>query len=126
VYGLLLLLPNVRNDRYYGLIEVEVEFNGSDVGVSTANARRSVGRLGSVDESVAVAVRRRRPWGQVRLAQVVYEERNRGSGRRYRMRITITFATTVRRAQTSRAKRGQVSRTDSHYYHSTTQSKAGK
>jgi len=44
----LLLFANVRNDSYYGLIEVEVEveveFNGSDVGVSTASARGSVGR----------------------------------------------------------------------------------
>lgn len=46
VYRLLLLFANVRNDSYNGLIEVEVEveFNGSDVGVSTASARRSVGR----------------------------------------------------------------------------------
>jgi hypothetical protein len=47
VYQLLLSLANARNDSYYGLIEVEVEveFNGSDVGVSTASARRSVGRM---------------------------------------------------------------------------------
>lgn len=48
VYRLLLLFANVRNDSYNGLIEVEVEVevesNGSDVGVSTASARRSVGR----------------------------------------------------------------------------------
>lgn len=46
VYRLLLLFANVRNNSYNGLIEVEVEveFNGSDVGVSTASARRSVGR----------------------------------------------------------------------------------
>lgn len=47
VCQLLLSLTNARNDSYYGLIEVEVEveFNGSDVGVSTASARRSVGRM---------------------------------------------------------------------------------
>ena len=64
----------------YGLIEVEVEveveFNGSDVGVSTACQRRKIGWSvgGWVDESVAGS-------RGVRLAQVVYEERNRSSGR---------------------------------------------
>lgn len=76
IYRLLLLFANVRNDSYYGLIEVEVEFNGSDVGVSTACQRRKVGWSvgGWVDESVAGS-------RGVRLAQVVYEERNRSSGR---------------------------------------------
>jgi hypothetical protein len=94
---------------YYGLIEVEVEveFNGSDVGVSTACQRRkidwSVG--GWVDESVAGS-------RGVRLAQVVYEERNRSSGRQHRIRITITFAIAVRRAH--KQSETQPSQQDSH------------
>lgn len=109
VYRLLLLFANVRNDSYNGLIEVEVEveFNGSDVGVSTASARRSVGRSvgGWVDESVAGS-------RGVRLAQVVYEERNRSSGRQHRIRITITFAIAVRRAH--KQSETQPSQQDSH------------
>lgn len=114
VYRLLLLLANVRNDSYYGLIEVEVEVNGSDVGVSTERCqRKKVGRM--VDESLAVAVavrRRRRWWGQARgssLAQVVYEERNRSSRPQSGIviTITITFAivVAVRRAHKTSKER---------------------
>jgi hypothetical protein len=52
VYSSCYCSPTSVTTVYYGLIEVEGEFNGSDVGVSTASQRKKVGwRVESVDES---------------------------------------------------------------------------
>lgn len=139
VYRLLLLIANVRNDSLLW----------SDRGrgrgqrkrcrrlspPKAASAIRSVGR--SLDESVGSVSGSSQAATVVgsgsRLAQVVYEERNRSSRRQsgsvnhnHNHIRNISSGPARTQAKQSRAKRGQVSRTATHYYRSTTQSKAGK